>query len=103
MCQVSTRTRTPHCGTAAPFHSLCGQLILFGLRGGARAASRRGAARSSEGGEMSYVNCPRCRLALRLGTDTLAPEHCPRCEAKHGVKEPLYLSALPSRLLKWPA
>lgn len=48
---------------------------------------------------MSYVNCPRCRLTVRLRFDALAPEHCPRCERRHGVLEPVFLSAEPSRLL----
>jgi hypothetical protein len=52
---------------------------------------------------MSYVNCPRCRLTVRLRFDALAPEHCPRCEARHGVKEPVFLSPMPSRLFQRPA
>jgi hypothetical protein len=51
---------------------------------------------------MSYVNCPRCRLTVRLRFDSLAPEHCPRCEARHGVKEPVFLSPVPSRLFQRP-
>ncbi|MEA2448711.1 MAG: hypothetical protein QOG63_643 [Thermoleophilaceae bacterium] len=51
---------------------------------------------------MSYVNCPRCRLTVRVPFDRLAPEHCPRCEARHGVKEPVWLSSKPSRLLHVP-
>jgi hypothetical protein len=51
---------------------------------------------------VSYVNCPRCRLTVRVPFDRLAPEHCPRCEARHGVKEPVFLSPKPSRLLKTP-
>ena len=47
---------------------------------------------------MSYVNCPRCRLTVRLREDALAPEHCPRCAAKHGVHSKVYLSATPARL-----
>ncbi len=52
---------------------------------------------------MSYVNCPRCRLTVRLRFDALAPEHCPRCEARHGVKEPVFLSPVPSRLFQRPS
>jgi hypothetical protein len=48
------------------------------------------------------VNCPRCRLTVRVPFDRLAPEHCPRCEARHGVKERVFLSEKPSRLLKSP-
>ena len=51
---------------------------------------------------MSYVNCPRCRLTVRVRFDSLAPEHCPRCEARHGVKEPVFLSPVPSRLFQRP-
>ncbi len=51
---------------------------------------------------MSYVNCPRCRLTVRLRFDAIAPEHCPRCERKHGVREPVFLSETPSRLLSVP-
>lgn len=48
---------------------------------------------------MSYVNCPRCRLTVRLRPDAIAPEHCPRCERKHGIREAVYMSPAPSRLL----
>jgi hypothetical protein len=47
---------------------------------------------------MSYVNCPRCRLTVRLRDDALTPEFCPRCAAKHGVKSKVYLTATPARL-----
>ena len=49
---------------------------------------------------MSYLNCPRCRITVRLRFDAMAPEHCPRCERKHGVREPVFLSETPSRLLQ---
>ncbi len=48
----------------------------------------------------SYLNCPRCRLTVRVPFYATAPEHCPRCERKHGVREPVFLSQAPSRLLK---
>jgi uncharacterized paraquat-inducible protein A len=51
---------------------------------------------------MSYVNCPRCRLTVRLRDDALTPEHCPRCAAKHGVQSKVYLSATPARLFSRP-
>jgi hypothetical protein len=47
---------------------------------------------------MSYVNCPRCRLTVRLRDDALTPEFCPRCAARHGVHSKVYLSATPARL-----
>jgi hypothetical protein len=49
---------------------------------------------------MSYVNCPRCRLTVRLRPDAMTPEHCPRCEAKHGVQSKVYLSPTPARLFQ---
>ena len=49
---------------------------------------------------MQYVNCPRCRIAIRLRVDALVPEHCPRCEKRHGVREPLFVSNSPSRLVE---
>jgi hypothetical protein len=51
---------------------------------------------------MSYVNCPRCRLTVRLRDDALTPEYCPRCAAKHGVQSKVYLSATPARLFGRP-
>jgi hypothetical protein len=51
---------------------------------------------------MSYVNCPRCRLTVRLRDDALTPEFCPRCAAKHGVHAKVYLSATPARLFSRP-
>jgi hypothetical protein len=50
----------------------------------------------------SYLNCPRCRLTIRLPFYSAAPEHCPRCERKHGVREAVFLSSAPSRLLQVP-
>lgn len=47
---------------------------------------------------MSYVNCPRCRLTVRLPDDALTPEYCPRCAARHGVQEKVFLSSTPARL-----
>jgi hypothetical protein len=51
---------------------------------------------------MSYVNCPRCRLTVRLRHDSLTPEFCPRCAAKHGVQSKVYLSPTPARLFRRP-
>ena len=51
---------------------------------------------------MSYVNCPRCRLTVRLRHDALTPEYCPRCQARHGVQSKVYLSATPARLFARP-
>jgi hypothetical protein len=52
---------------------------------------------------MSYVNCPRCRLTVRLPHDALTPEFCPRCAARHGVQSKVYLSPTPARLFSRPA
>jgi hypothetical protein len=41
-------------------------------------------------------------LTVRVPFDRIAPEHCPRCEARHGVKAQVFLSDKPSRLLKMP-
>ena len=51
---------------------------------------------------MSYVNCPRCRLTVRLRDDALTPEYCPRCAARHGVKSKVFLSSTPARLFARP-
>jgi hypothetical protein len=51
---------------------------------------------------MSYVNCPRCRLTVRVSHDALAPEFCPRCAARHGVQSKVYLSSTPARLFSRP-
>ena len=51
---------------------------------------------------MSYVNCPRCRLTVRLAPGAIAPEHCPRCARRHGVREEVFLSPTPSRLWNTP-
>jgi hypothetical protein len=34
---------------------------------------------------MSYVNCPRCGLAVQLRASFLALRHCPRCVAQRGI------------------
>ena len=51
---------------------------------------------------MSYVNCPRCRLTVRLPDDALTPEYCPRCAARHGVQSKVFLSSTPARLFARP-
>jgi hypothetical protein len=52
---------------------------------------------------MSYVNCPRCRLTVRLRHDAVTPEHCPRCAARHGVQSKVFLSPTPARLFTRPS
>ena len=34
---------------------------------------------------MSYVNCPRCGLAVQPRASFLAVRHCPRCVARRGI------------------
>jgi hypothetical protein len=51
---------------------------------------------------MSYVNCPRCRLTVRLRDDALTPEYCPRCAARHGVQAKVFLTPAPARLFARP-
>jgi anti-anti-sigma factor len=41
---------------------------------------------------MSYMNCVRCGLSVRLRTDRLAWEYCPRCQGRSGVSVPMYFS-----------
>jgi hypothetical protein len=41
---------------------------------------------------MSYVNCPRCGLAVRLRAPFLAVRHCPRCVARRGIAVEMLIS-----------
>lgn len=40
---------------------------------------------------MSYMNCPRCGLSVRLRAAYLTLERCPRCLAKAGVSVPMQI------------
>ena len=42
-----------------------------------------------------YLNCPRCRLAVKLRAPSLAMRHCPRCVARAGMLVELFTSPLP--------
>lgn len=44
---------------------------------------------------MSYMNCPRCGLSIRLRASYLTLERCPRCLARSGLAIPMQL--LPNR------
>jgi hypothetical protein len=44
---------------------------------------------------MSYLNCPRCRLAVHSRADRAAPESCPRCRGRLGVSIPMFPSRYP--------
>jgi len=44
---------------------------------------------------MSYLNCPRCGLSIRLRAPYLALERCPRCLARAGLTIPMYVTRQP--------
>jgi hypothetical protein len=46
---------------------------------------------------MSYFNCPRCAISIRVRHDYLAMKHCPRCQARARVAVPLYETPKPVR------
>ena len=43
---------------------------------------------------MSYLHCPRCRLAIRCRADYLTMRHCPRCLAHAAIPTTLFVSPL---------
>lgn len=43
---------------------------------------------------MTYLHCPRCRLAIRRRADFLTLDHCPRCLARTAIAVPLFSSPL---------
>ena len=45
-------------------------------------------------GVMTYLHCPRCRLAIRRRVDFLTLENCPRCLARTAIAVPLFCSPL---------
>jgi hypothetical protein len=47
---------------------------------------------------MTYQNCPRCGLSVRVRADALAPRHCPRCIARERAAVPMYGTPHPVRL-----
>ena len=47
---------------------------------------------------MTYLNCPRCALSIRVRADYLAPRNCPRCIARHHVPVPMYATPHPARV-----
>ena len=44
---------------------------------------------------VSFMNCPRCGLSIRLRASYLALERCPRCLARRGEVNALYISEQP--------
>lgn len=49
---------------------------------------------------MSYLNCPRCRLSIRIRAPYLVMRNCPRCLAHAGLPTPMYVS--PARHMTAP-
>ncbi len=43
---------------------------------------------------MTYMHCPRCRLAIHCRAPYLTLTHCPRCLARAAIATPLFASAL---------
>jgi hypothetical protein len=43
---------------------------------------------------MTYMHCPRCRLAIRRRVNYLTLVHCPRCLARTAIAVPLFTSPL---------
>jgi hypothetical protein len=43
---------------------------------------------------MTYLHCPRCRLAIRRRADYLTVVNCPRCLARTATAVPLFTSPL---------
>jgi hypothetical protein len=44
---------------------------------------------------MPYLNCPRCRLSIRIQNANLAMDSCPRCLARSGRVAHLQLADRP--------
>jgi len=49
---------------------------------------------------MSYLHCPRCRLAIRCRAHYLTLTNCPRCLARAQIVAPLFASPLSARELR---
>jgi hypothetical protein len=43
---------------------------------------------------MTYLHCPRCRLAINSRAPYLTLTHCPRCLARTAIPTPLFSSPL---------
>jgi hypothetical protein len=43
---------------------------------------------------MTYLHCPRCRLAINCRAPYLTLTHCPRCLARTAIPTPLFASTL---------
>ena len=64
--------------------------------GNVGAASAGGLDREASG---PYLNCPRCRLSIRLRGPSLRMVHCPRCVARTRTLVELFASTLPAEQL----
>jgi len=47
---------------------------------------------------MSYLNCPRCALSIRVRWDYLHMTYCPRCRGRAKLAIPLYETPHPARI-----
>jgi hypothetical protein len=52
---------------------------------------------------MTYLHCPRCRLAIRQRAEFLTLANCPRCLARTAIAVPLFSSPLDAFELRRPA
>ena len=43
---------------------------------------------------MTYLHCPRCRLAIRSRANYLLLDNCPRCLARAAIVSPMFSSPL---------
>ena len=50
-------------------------------------------------GTLTYLHCPRCRLAMAQKHAWLAMAHCPRCLARARIAVELFSSPLPAATL----
>lgn len=41
---------------------------------------------------MTYMNCARCGLSVRLRKDQLSWDDCPRCIGRTGLSVPMYVA-----------
>jgi hypothetical protein len=60
-----------------------------------RAGSSLFHSEATEGFDMSYMNCPRCGLSVRLNAPWLTLYRCPRCFVRRGVAVEMYMSDRP--------
>ncbi|HEV7805596.1 MAG TPA: hypothetical protein VGO80_07260 [Solirubrobacteraceae bacterium] len=49
---------------------------------------------------MTYLHCPRCRLAVRCRASYLAFTNCPRCIARAAIVSPMFSSPLDGAQLR---